>query len=202
MKIKKMICMLTCLAVIIAVTGCGSNNETSERNANDQSSVEDTLQAGMAREDNDINENKTSDDAVLPDDDNDTASQQENKANSTSRSAEDIDIDLTSLSSTMVYSEVSNMMYYPDDYIGKIVKMEGLFTSYHDESTGNNYFACIIQDATACCAQGIEFVLTDDYSYPDDYPEEGSTITVVGDFDYYMEGDYLYCTLRNADLEN
>ena len=55
MKIKKMICMLTCLAVIIAVTGCGSNNETSERNANDQSSVEDTLQAGMAREDNDIN---------------------------------------------------------------------------------------------------------------------------------------------------
>ncbi|MBQ7562494.1 MAG: hypothetical protein IJT16_00725 [Lachnospiraceae bacterium] len=78
--------------------------------------------------------------------------------------------------------------------------MNGLFTAYHDESTGNDYYACIIQDATACCAQGMEFILTDDYSYPDDYPEESEQITVVGVFDTYMEGDYMYCTLRDANL--
>ena len=47
----------------------------------------------------------------------------------------------------------------------------------------------IIQDATACCAQGMEFVLTDEYSYPDDYPDEGSEITVMAVFDTYQEGN-------------
>ena len=63
-----------------------------------------------------------------------------------------------------------------------------------------SFRACIIQDATACCAQGIEFVLTEDYVYPDDYPEVDEEICVVGVFDTYQEGDYTYCTLRKAKL--
>lgn len=111
-----------------------------------------------------------------------------------------IDVDLTSLSSTMVYSEVYNMMVSPMDYIGKTVRMDGLFALYYDETTGNNYYACIIKDATACCSQGIEFVLKDHYAYPDDYPEEGGEICVVGVFDTYQEGEYSYCTLRDAEI--
>ena len=78
--------------------------------------------------------------------------------------------------------------------------MDGLFAYYHDEATGNYYFACIIQDATACCAQGIEFVLTEDYTYPDDYPEVNEEICVVGVFDTYEENGRTYCTLREASL--
>ena len=37
------------------------------------------------------------------------------------------------------------MMVFPEQYIGKAVKMDGLFAYYHDEATGNYYFACIIQ---------------------------------------------------------
>lgn len=55
--------------------------------------------------------------------------------------------------------------------------------------------------AAACCAQGIEFILTDDYAWPGDYPEEGEEITVIGSFDTYYEGEYLYCTLRDAVIE-
>ena len=76
--------------------------------------------------------------------------------------------------------------------------MDGLFAYYRDEATGKYYFACIIQDATACCAQGIEFVLTEDYTYPDDYPEVNAEICVVGVFDTCQEGNCTYCTLRNA----
>jgi len=50
--------------------------------------------------------------------------------------------------------------------------------------------------------EGIEFALTDDYTYPDDYPEEGGNICVVGIFDTYQEGDNTYCTLRNAKIED
>ena len=111
-----------------------------------------------------------------------------------------IDVDLTVLSSTMVYSEVYNMMESPEEYIGKTIKMDGLFAYYHDEATDNYYFACVIQDATACCSQGIEFVLAGDHAYPEDYPEVNEEICVVGVFDTYREGSYTYCTLRNAAL--
>ncbi len=110
----------------------------------------------------------------------------------------DIDVDLTVLSSTLVYAEVYNMMVSPDDYEGKTVKMSGQFSYLCDESTGKEYFACIIQDATACCAQGIEFELAGDYVYPDDYPEIGEEVCVTGVFETYMEGNYIYCTLKNA----
>ena len=102
----------------------------------------------------------------------------------------------TTLSSTMVYSEVYNMMYLPENYVGKTVKMEGTYSFMHDDVSGMDYYACIIQDATACCAQGIEFIPNN----PEACPEEGGTVTVVGVFDTYMEGDLLFCTLRGAEV--
>ena len=113
-----------------------------------------------------------------------------------------IDIDITVLSSTMVYSVVYCMVTSPEDYVGMVVKMDGQFSYFHDEYTGNDYYACVIQDATACCSQGIEFVLADDenYTYPDDYPEIGDEITVIGTFDAYRENGITYCTLRESEL--
>ena len=58
----------------------------------------------------------------------------------------------------------------------------------------------MIQDATACCSQGMEFVLNNDYKFPEDYPAEGEDITVTGVFETYKEGEYLYCHLRDSKL--
>ena len=112
-----------------------------------------------------------------------------------------VDVDLTALSSTAVYAEVYNMLTNPDDYIGKTVKMRGSFAMYHDEETDMYYFACIVADATACCSQGIEFVLAGEHTYPDDYPALSDEITVVGTFSTYYEGENMYCTLKDAVLE-
>lgn len=115
--------------------------------------------------------------------------------------AKKIDVDLTKLSSTMVYSKVYNMVTKPSEYVGQTVKMNGTFTLFHSNETGLDYYACIIADATACCSQGIEFVLAGDSKYPDDYPELGSEIVVQGEFDTYMEGPQMYCHLINATLK-
>ena len=109
-------------------------------------------------------------------------------------------VDLTTISSTMVYTEVYNMMFYPENFVGKTVKMKGAYTSYLDEATNKLYHACMVKDATACCSQGIEFELTSDYKYPDDYPKEADEVTVEGVFDLYTENGYKYCTLRKAKL--
>ena len=122
-------------------------------------------------------------------------------------SAGKVDVDLTVLSSTMVYSEVYNMLYfYPEDYYGKTVKMTGQFNVYQwvDESgvvaDMPVAYACIISDATACCAEGMEFVLKDDLAYPDDYPELGAEITVIGEFQSYEENGMTWYHLVNARL--
>ena len=114
--------------------------------------------------------------------------------------AQSVDVDLTKLSSTMVYSEVYNMMNAPERYIGKTVKMRGQFSYYADPNTKNQYFSCIIADATACCSQGLEFILTGNRDYPNDYPELGSEITVSGVFEVYMENGLPYGRLASAHL--
>ena len=108
-------------------------------------------------------------------------------------------MDLTKLSSTMVYSEVYNMMYETEQYLGKTVKMKGQLSVFESDS-GRTYFTCLVQDATACCAQGLEFELTEDYSYPEEWAE----ITVIGTVDTYEEvyngNSYKYLVLRNARM--
>lgn len=111
-------------------------------------------------------------------------------------SSPDADVDLTTLSSTMVYAEVSQMVYYPEDYIGKTVKMQGQFAVY--EGADRNYYACLISDATACCQNGIEFDPAGAFSYPEDFPEPGSDITVTGVFGFYEEDGFQYLQLADA----
>lgn len=110
-----------------------------------------------------------------------------------------VEEDLSVMSGTMVYAKVMDMLTNPDQYLGKVVRIKGLFAASQGE--GRMYFACVIPDATACCSQGMEFVLKDEWKYPDEYPSKGTVITVTGIFDTYMEGTNRYCQLNDAVLE-
>lgn len=123
----------------------------------------------------------------------------------TTDTAESNFVDLTALSSTMVYAEVFAMMSSPEDYVGKTVKMQGIFSKGQlyaagSLNDGGTVFACVIQDATACCAQGIPFELAGDHTYPQDYPELGDTITVVGTFEIHQQEGMQFCRLRDAEF--
>lgn len=119
------------------------------------------------------------------------------KTTETTTEAKSVDLDLTKLSSTLIYSEVYNMLITPDDYKGKIIKMKGQFNQYTDEETGKIHNAVIIPDATACCQQGLEFELQNKNN-PNF--EKNTEITVVGTFDTYSDGKFLYCHLKNAKI--
>lgn len=121
--------------------------------------------------------------------------------------AGDVDVDLTTLSSTMVFAEVSSLVYDPIPYLGKRVRMEGIFSVDHaytmegEVDPSQNYFYCIIQDALACCAQGLEFSLAGDLQYPEDYPAEGDTVRVVGTVEFFEENGFRHLRLGDAVLE-
>ena len=112
----------------------------------------------------------------------------------------DVDIDLTKLSSSMIYGQVYDMVYSSENYVGKKIRAKGNF-SYYKDPDGKEYFAVLISDATACCSQGIEFVLTDENAvYPDDYPPLNTEITVEGDFNSYKENYSTYVQLLDAKI--
>lgn len=98
-----------------------------------------------------------------------------------------VDVDLTAMSSTMVYGEVFNITQNPQDYLGKTIKASGQYlTSYYDV-TDTTYHYVGIADAAACCQQGLEFIWSGDHAYPDDYPAENADIEVSGVFKSYDE---------------
>ena len=112
---------------------------------------------------------------------------------------EQIDVDLTVLSSTMVFSEVYNMMVNPEQYIGKTIKMKGMLDYSEDPETREPHFACVIADATACCARGVKFIPSERYTTPEDYPEPYTEITIRGTFEVYGEGIFQYFRIADAE---
>ena len=111
-----------------------------------------------------------------------------------------VDLDLSGLSGTVVYSQVYNILSEPEPYMGKVIRMAGYYSFYEDKERGVVYHACVIPDATACCAQGIEFVWTGEHAWPADYPEVGEDIIVTGRFSSYDEDGITYYNLIDAEM--
>ena len=106
-----------------------------------------------------------------------------------------VDIDLTKMSSTMIYSTVFNIVTTPANFVGKTMRMRGEYTTYPISAT-ETIHACLVRDAAGCCSQGIEFRLTGGK-----YPAGAGEITVVGTIDSFRLDGKEICYLRNASLE-
>ena len=112
---------------------------------------------------------------------------------------EKVDVDLTALSSTMVFGELFNMMMNPQNYLGKTLKMRGAYSSSHSEETNNDYHFVVIADAAACCQQGMEFILNGSQD-PADYPAANTRIEVVGTFESYKVLDYVHYYVKTEEI--
>lgn len=120
------------------------------------------------------------------------------------KSDSDVDYDLSAMNKDMVYATVYQMMVGPEDYEGKMVRMQGKYYATYIPEEEQYYHVVIIKDALACCAQGIEFVWGDgSHVYPDDYPEQESEVVVTGRFETYRSDvdGLLYCHLVEATME-
>ena len=189
---KRIFCLLLAACMTLSLCACGKD---SEKDAGNDASSSNEKSSASAESIPAPNEQETPDEQQTPE-----------EPEQTQTSADGVDVDLTVLSSTMVYSEVYNMLYNdPAHYLGKTVKARGGFSIYQLVTDGVLQpdpvsYACIISDATACCAEGMEFVLKDDLAYPDDYPELGTEITVIGEFQSYEENGMTWYHLVNARL--
>lgn len=113
-----------------------------------------------------------------------------------------IDLDLTKMSATMIYTTVFDMLIMPEEYQNKNIKVSGFFYVFVNELIGEKYFAVIIPDATQCCQQGLEFIWMGDHNYPQDYPEIGQEIEITGRYQIIEnEEGVTYTYLKVSNLQ-
>lgn len=93
-------------------------------------------------------------------------------------------LDLTALSDTILFAELAAMTRSPEEYLGRQVRMQGQLAVYRaNPALGIDcFYAVVVQDATACCQQGLEFV------WEGDLPEEGTELLVTGRYKAYDFG--------------
>lgn len=112
-----------------------------------------------------------------------------------------VNLDLTKMSATMIYSTIFDMLIMPEDYVERIIKVKGWFETYTNPQTGEMYYAVVVPDATACCQQGLEFVWKGNHTYPDDFPKPGQNITVTGIYKMIENDGISYNYLEVINLE-
>ena len=200
---------ITVMTMTMIVTGCGTASD-SARNTGSGSKVGDVLKSQMKDQDNTGEQDQKTENGIK-DNQNDKTNDPDSGNNEKTSDKDagvtagngSVDIDLTQMSSDMVYATVYQMVMDPNQYIGKTFKIKGLYCVAQEPKTGAYYQYCLVQDALACCAQGLEFVWGDgSHVYPDDYPPEETEITVQGTFETYKEpgDDTLYSRLANATM--
>lgn len=201
------------LLMMCMVSGCGNKNRTGNRNTTTQFSIttediteENTTQPIPASVTEPDTTNDSTGEGVVNDGNGLFV---ENPADGPTAEYEDpigeadpsVDVDLTVLTSNMVYAEVYNMVTNPKDYLGKTIKIKGNYYPLFYEKTEKYYHYVLIKDALACCQNGMEFIWDDNaHAYPDEYPDDDQMVMITGTFSTYDELDYTYYYIAVDDI--
>lgn len=188
------------LAAVMLISGCGKQADNG-KGINSGKTVDKVIESQVKKEEQKKTEESTKEDNQKNDQQNTDTQTPESVQGSVNAPEAAVDVDLSVMDSDMIYATVYQMMSDPEQYVGKTFRIEGKFYVTYDEMTKNQYYYCVIKDATECCAQGLEFVWGDgSHIYPDEYPTDGTEVIVEGTFELYMENDSRYCRLANADF--
>ena len=188
------------LAAVVLISGCGKRADNG-KGINSGETVDKVIESQVKKEEQKKTEESTKEDTQKNDQQNTDTKTPESVQGTVNAPEAAVDVDLSVMDSDMIYATVYQMMSDPEQYVGKTFRIEGKFYVTYDEMTKNQYYYCVIKEATECCAQGLEFVWGDgSHIYPDEYPTDGTEVIVDGTFELYMENDSRYCRLANADF--
>ena len=112
-----------------------------------------------------------------------------------------VDYDLSSMGPDLVYATIYQMMIDPKSYVGKSFKVTGNYYSSYSKENDQYYHFCMVKDAAACCAQGLELLWADEsMNRHENCPDEEALVTVEGVFETYEEGQNTYGRLKDVRL--
>ena len=113
-----------------------------------------------------------------------------------------IDYDLSNYNFTMISSFFFQMLIEPETYENKTFKIKGKFQSFENEEdpAALPYFSVIMNDATMCCQEGIDFIWEGNHNWPADYPQQDQVITIVGKYIVTETDGFTYNYILASDI--
>jgi uncharacterized membrane protein YcgQ (UPF0703/DUF1980 family) len=107
--------------------------------------------------------------------------------------------DIFEIKEKMFIAQTNDIYNNTEDYLGKTLKYEGIFTGYTIPETGITYYS-VIRYGPGCCGSdgncGFEVEWTDGR----EYPNENDWVEAVGVLETYDEDGYTYLRLNLSSL--
>lgn len=195
--------------IFVAIAGCGKKRQNKNQMFSTTKSVKDTIEEEMKKEqekkENAENEKAIKNDFQATEEDVKEINEDKNEENKKAKNVgeenqKDIDYDLTEMNSDMIYATVFMVVQDPESYAGKTFKIYGNSYTFPTTEGKSMTHYCLIKDALACCAQGLEFISSNS---DEKYPDDGDEIVVTGTLESYTVEDIPMplCRLVNAKIE-
>lgn len=195
--------------IFVAIAGCGKKRQNKNQMFSTTKSVKDTIEEEMKKEEEKKekaeNEKALKNDFQATEEDVKEINEDKNEENIKAENVggenqKDIDYDLTEMNSDMIYATVFMVVQDPESYAGKTFKIYGNSYTFPTTEGKSMTHYCLIKDALACCAQGLEFISSNS---DEKYPDDGDEIVVTGTLESYTVEDIPMplCRLVNAKIE-
>ena len=195
--------------IFVAIAGCGKKRQNKNQMFSTTKSVKDTIEEEMKKEqekkEKAENEKALKNDFQATEEDVKEINEDKNEENKKAENVggenqKDIEYDLTEMNSDMIYATVFMVVQDPESYAGKTFKIYGNSYTFPTTEGKSMTHYCLIKDALACCAQGLEFISS---KSDEKYPDDGDEIVVTGTLESYTVEDIPMplCRLVNAKIE-
>ena len=112
----------------------------------------------------------------------------------------DVDIDLTSMSVTMVSAQVMQILMAPEDFLGQTIRIIGSHFSFYWEDAEMQIHYVVLNVTAGCCGQAFEFILPDDIVSSMGYPPQYAIIELTGGLSSYEKLGRVYYYLAVIEL--
>lgn len=195
-------CLIILVGMIVAI-GCKKTSDPKPINLSKD--VKKTIEEEMNKEkekranlDKKEDENTTDDkNSEIQTPDNNNSSEEKTNTNTENK---EFDYDLTEMNADMIYATIYMVVSDPESYNGKKFRIYGNCYNFPTTDGKSMSHYCLIKDAMACCAQGLEFILKNP---PEKFPEDDTPIIVEGELESYTLPDIPtpLCRLVNATLK-
>jgi uncharacterized membrane protein YcgQ (UPF0703/DUF1980 family) len=105
--------------------------------------------------------------------------------------------DVVEIKEKMFIAQTNDIYYNADDYLGKTIKYEGIFSAYEVPETGAKYYS-VIRYGPGCC--GIDANAGFEVAWDKEYPGNDDWVEAIGILVEYEEDGYKYLRLALSSL--
>ncbi len=106
--------------------------------------------------------------------------------------------DVIEIKEKLFIAQTNDVYFNTEDYLGKTIKYEGIFSAYEDATSGNTYYS-VIRYGPGCC--GIDANAGFEVVWDKEYPEVDDWVEVVGVLEEYNEDGQTYIHLVLSSLQ-